>query len=77
MENEILSILARIRPEFDFRKSGNFIEDGMLDSFDMVILVGELDKTYSISIDGADIVPENFANLESIRRLLIKTGANG
>jgi methoxymalonate biosynthesis acyl carrier protein len=77
VENEILSILARIRPEFDFRKSGNFIEDGMLDSFDMVILVGELDKTYSISIDGADIVPENFANLESIRRLLIKTGANG
>lgn len=77
MENEILSILARIRPEFDFRKSGNFIEDGMLDSFDMVILVGELDKTYSISIDGADIVPENFANLESIRQLLIKTGAKG
>jgi acyl carrier protein len=77
VENEILGILARIRPEFDFRKSGNFIEDGMLDSFDMVILVGELDKTYSISIDGADIVPENFANLESIRRLLIKTGANG
>jgi acyl carrier protein len=77
VENEILSILARIRPEFDFRKSGNFIEDGMLDSFDMVILVGELDKTYSISIDGADIVPENFANLESIRRLLIKTGAKG
>jgi acyl carrier protein len=77
VENEILGILARIRPEFDFQKSGNFIEDGMLDSFDMVILVGELDKTYSISIDGADIVPENFANLESIRRLLIKTGANG
>jgi methoxymalonate biosynthesis acyl carrier protein len=77
VENEILSILARIRPEFDFRKSGNFIEDGMLDSFDMVILVGELDKTYSISIDGADIVPENFANLDSIRRLLIKTGAKG
>jgi len=75
VENNILSILTRIRPEFDFQKSNNFIDDGMLDSFDIVILVGELDQAYSISIDGADIVPENFANFESISRLLIKNGA--
>ena len=74
MENKILSILTRIRPEFDFQKIANFIDDGMLDSFDIVILVEELDKAYSISIDGADIVPENFANLESIVGLLIKSG---
>ena len=75
MEAKILSILAGIRPEFDFTRSADFIEDGMLDSFDIAALVVELDETYAISIDGIDIVPENFANLEAIKSLLVKNGA--
>ena len=75
MENKILSILAQIRPEFDFTKSTDYVEDGMLDSFDITALVVELDGTYGISIDGVDIVPENFTNLETIKRLLVKNGA--
>jgi methoxymalonate biosynthesis acyl carrier protein len=70
----LLDILSSIRPEADFQQSGNFIEDGLLDSFDMVTLVTELDKAYSISIDGIDIIPENFINLDSIRTLLKKKG---
>jgi len=75
MENKILNILGEIRPEFDFRISSNFIDDGMLDSFDIITLVTELDKAFCISIDGVDIVPENFYNLETIERLLVKSGA--
>jgi acyl carrier protein len=76
MENKILSILSRIRPEFNFQKSTSFVDDGMLDSFDIVNLVTELDETYSISIDGIDIVPENFANLDTIKKLLVKNGVH-
>jgi acyl carrier protein len=65
-------ILKEIRPEFDFMASSNFISDGMLDSFDMITLVATLDKTYGISIPGVDIVPENFANLDTIETLLCK-----
>jgi acyl carrier protein len=65
-------ILKEIRPEFDFTESSDFIADGMLDSFDVVTLVATLDKTYGISIDGMDIVPENFKNLETIKALLSK-----
>ncbi len=67
-------ILKEIRPEFDFTTSDDFIADGMLDSFDMVTLVSELDKTHSISIDGVDILPENFRNLAAIRTLLERYG---
>ena len=67
--------MTGIRPEFDFTRSADFIEDGMLDSFDIAALVVELDETYAISIDGVDIVPENFANLEAIKNLLVKNGA--
>jgi acyl carrier protein len=67
-------ILKAIRPEFDFTASNDFIADGMLDSFDMVTLVATLDKTYGISIQGTDIVPENFKNLETIGALLRQCG---
>jgi acyl carrier protein len=72
----VLDILTEIRPEFDFNTSKDFIADGLLDSFDMVTLVSALDKNWSISIQGTDIVPENFQNLESIEALLRKHGAN-
>ena len=70
----IIEILKEIRPEFDFTASHDFIADGMLDSFDVVTLVAALDKQYGISINGTDIVPENFKNVESIEALLRKSG---
>lgn len=77
MRRTILEILGRIRPECDFRTSSDFITEGMLDSFDVVTLVSELDAAFSISIDGTDIVPENFASIEAIESLLRKTGVIG
>jgi acyl carrier protein len=67
-------ILKEIRPEFDFTASSDFIADGMLDSFDMMTLVATLDKIYGISIQGTDIVPENFKNLQTIGALLRQCG---
>lgn len=69
---QIADILKEIRPEFDFTTSNDFMADGMLDSFDMVTLVSTLDKTYGISIQGTEIVPENFQNLQTIEALLRK-----
>jgi len=65
-------VLKSIRPEFDFTASGDFIADGMLDSFDVVTLVSELDRNYGISIAGIDIVPENFRNKSAIESLLAR-----
>lgn len=75
MEKRIIRILNDIRPEFDFSIGTDFINQGMLDSFDTIRLVVELDKEFGISIDGIDIVPNNFRNVSSISRLLIKNGA--
>ena len=75
MEQRILELLNEIRPEFDFKTSNDFIEDGFLDSFDLVTLVDALDKEFSIHIDGMDIVAENFANIDTIQKLIKKNGA--
>ena len=75
MKEQVIKILTELRTEFDFTKEGlNFTEEGMLDSFDIVSLVNELDNQYGISIDGLDIVPDNFCSVESIVALLIKNG---
>lgn len=74
MKHQIINILQEIRPEFDFSQDINFIEEGMLDSFDVISLVTSLDEYYKISIDGMDIVPENFATIDSIITLLTKNG---
>lgn len=76
MKEQIIKILTDLRPEFDFNQEGvNFIEEGMLDSFDMVNLVNDLDSTFGISIDGVDILPENFGTVGAIEQLLKKNGA--
>lgn len=76
MKKKIISILSELRPEFDFTEENlNFIEEGMLDSFDVVSLVDSLESEFNLKIDGIDIIPENFATLDSIINLLIKNGA--
>ena len=72
MREKILEILQDLRPELDFTESNDFIGDGYLDSFDMIGLVSALDKEFGISILGEDIIPENFANLESIINIVNK-----
>ena len=71
---QVISILSEIQPEYDFSQNLNFIEEGMLDSLDIVTLVNGLDEKFSISIDGNDIIPENFSSLELIANLLKKKG---
>jgi acyl carrier protein len=71
MNDKVIEILNEIRPEFDFSEPvDDFIEAGMLDSFDVVTLVTTLDEEFGISIDGVDILPENFSSVLSITDLL-------
>lgn len=74
MKEKIIEILNNLRPEFDFHAQVNFIEEGMLDSFDVINLVNELDSTFGISIDGIDVLPENFSSVDKIVALLERNG---
>ena len=61
MKNKLIELLNEIRPEFDFSQPiDNFIEAGMLDSFDIVLLVTNLEDEFEVSIDGTNIIPDNF-----------------
>lgn len=72
MKNIILKLLFEIRPEFDFEQSSDFITEGLLDSFDVVQLVTALDAEFNISIDGMDVLPENFSSIGAITKIITK-----
>lgn len=75
MKEKIVEILTDLRPEFDFTEDVNFIEEGMLDSFDVVSLVDELESQFNIKINGTDVIAENFSTLDKIETLIKKSGA--
>lgn len=72
--DKIYEILGNLHPEFDYRCSSDFIADGLLDSFDVVTLVTELEVNYGILIDALDILPENFCSVVAIAKIVKKNG---
>ena len=75
MEEKIYEILSMIRPEFDFHSSDNFVEDGYLDSFDVVSIIPELEQTFNVIIDGVEVDPDNFVSVQGIVELVKKSQA--
>lgn len=71
---KIYEILNQLRPEFNFKESKNFIDDGYLDSFDIVSLVTELEDNFNCMIDALDILPENFDTVEHMVEVIKKSG---
>lgn len=74
--DKIYEILEEIKPEHDFRDSENFVEDGLLDSFDVVSLVSIIEEEWNIVVDGLDIIPENFVSVDAISELIKKNGGS-
>ena len=66
MKEKVIEILTELRPEFDFTEDVNFIEEGMLDSFDVVSLVDEIESAFGVAIGGSDVLPENFCSVDAI-----------
>lgn len=74
MKERIYGILETVRPEVDFRTKEDFFDDGFRDSIEFMRFLTQLDAEFGIDIDGIDILPENFSNIDSIVDLLGRYG---
>ena len=70
--NELMQILEELRPDVDFENEEGLIANGILDSFDIVSLVGELNEAFDIEIQPNDLIPENFNSAKAIWDLVEK-----
>ena len=73
---KIITILEEIRQGVDWANESNFIDDELLDSFDMITLIGELEDAYGINIGLEHLEPENFSSVETIAALIKDLGAD-
>ena len=64
--DELLELLEDIKPTVDFRTCTGLIDDGYLDSFDILSIVSELNDAFGIEISPVDIIPENFNSAKAL-----------
>lgn len=69
---QLEQILQEIRPDLDFQKETKLIDNGILDSFDIISIVGELNTAFDIEINVEDLLPENFNSMSAMYELITK-----
>lgn len=70
--DKLLEILKGIRPDVDFENEKALIDDGYLDSFDVVSIISEIDDVFGVQIRINELDPENFNSAEAIWALVLK-----
>ena len=73
--NEIISILNEIRADVDWMSETDIVESGLIDSFDMIALVSDLNDTFKVNIGLEHMEPENFCSVEAMINMLKELGA--
>ena len=67
---DLLEILRELHPDVDFETCTTLIDDKILDSFDIVSLIAEIDNTFDVAVPAEEIVPENLNSAEGIWNLI-------
>lgn len=71
---ELLEILSDLHPDVDFATQEHLVDDKILDSFDIVSLIAEINEAFDIAITAKDIIPENFNSAGALYALIQKLG---
>ena len=69
---QLLELLKSIRPDIDFKNETALIDDGYLDSFDVVSIISGIDDLFGVQIRINELDPENFNSAEAIWTLILK-----
>ena len=67
---KLIELLSDIRPDVDFAGQTSLVTGGVLDSFDIVAVVSEINDAFGVSIGVTDLLPENFDSAEAIYALI-------
>ena len=69
---ELLELLKSVHRDVDFENETELIDDGILDSFDVVAIISEIDDKYGVQIRINELDPENFNSVAAIWELIKK-----
>jgi acyl carrier protein len=66
----LMKILTDLHPDVDFTANERLIDNKILDSFDIVTIIAEVDNAYDVAIPAEEIIPENFNSAASLYALI-------
>lgn len=69
---KLIAILSSLHPEVDFENNDSLIDDGILDSLDIVTLVTEINANFDVIIPAEEVVPENFNSAAALMELITR-----
>lgn len=70
ISERVIEILKKVRPEFYYTEDLDLVNEGVLDSFDMLIFTVELEKEFNVKIPGQEINSKNFKSVSTISKLI-------
>lgn len=70
IRDEIIEILEVIKKNVDFDKETALVDDGILESLEIVSLVTALSDAFDVDITVNDLVPENFNSVDGMAALI-------
>ncbi len=70
MREKILEVLRDCCPDVDFESETALIDDGLLESLDIVMIVTDLTHCFGVDINVDDLLPENFNSVDAIAELV-------
>ncbi|MDY4444017.1 acyl carrier protein [Butyricicoccus sp.] len=70
MKEQLMQILTECCPDIDFETEVALIDDGILESLDIVMIVSEIKDVLDVEITVDDLVPENFNSVDQILALV-------
>lgn len=70
IKETVLRILADLHPDVDFETNDTLIDDGVLDSLDIVSIISEISAELDLTVPPEEIVPENFNSAAALVELL-------
>ena len=67
---QLIEILQQLHPDIDFETYDGLVDDGILDSLDIVTLITDINDAFDVSIPAEEILPENFNSAEALWDLI-------
>lgn len=74
---ELMALLKEIRPDVQFLGAKRLVDEGLLDSFDIVSIVGEIGERFRVEVPVEEITGENFNSPEAMLRMIERLKAEG
>ncbi len=65
-----MKVLGKAVPKVDWTKEGNLLEEGLIDSIDIITIVSELTAAYGLEIPPEEMEADNFTSAKSILEML-------